>query len=66
MPSSHATIPSVIGPIRQQGPFPRHVGETPAAPAGAPRLGEHTDEVLTTLLGLSTGEIDALRAQGIV
>jgi crotonobetainyl-CoA:carnitine CoA-transferase CaiB-like acyl-CoA transferase len=56
----------VIGPIRQQAPFPRHVGETPAAPAGAPRLGEHTDEVLTTLLGLSTGEIDALRAQGIV
>ncbi|MDQ1448358.1 MAG: hypothetical protein QOC79_1329, partial [Actinomycetota bacterium] len=56
----------VIGPIRQQAPFPRHVGETPVAPAGAPRLGEHTDEVLTTLLGLSSGEIDALRAQGIV
>jgi len=56
----------VIGPIRQQAPFPRRVGETPAAPAGAPRLGEHTDEVLTTLLGLSTGEIGALRAQGIV
>jgi crotonobetainyl-CoA:carnitine CoA-transferase CaiB-like acyl-CoA transferase len=29
-------------------------------------LGEHTDEVLTTLLGLSSGEIDALRARGIV
>ncbi len=56
----------VIGPLRQQAPFPRHVGETPVAPAGAPRLGEHTDEVLTTLLGLSPVEIDALRAQGIV
>ncbi len=56
----------VIGPLRQQAPFPRHAGETPVAPAGAPRLGEHTDEVLTTLLGLSPVEIDALRAQGIV
>jgi crotonobetainyl-CoA:carnitine CoA-transferase CaiB-like acyl-CoA transferase len=29
-------------------------------------LGEHTDEVLSTLLGLSSAEIDALRAKGIV
>ena len=36
----------VIGPIRQQAPFPRCVGETPVAPAGAPRLGAHTREVL--------------------
>jgi crotonobetainyl-CoA:carnitine CoA-transferase CaiB-like acyl-CoA transferase len=56
----------VIGPIRQQAPYPRQVGETPVAPTGAPRLGEHTDEVLSTLLGLSTAEIDALRAKGIV
>jgi crotonobetainyl-CoA:carnitine CoA-transferase CaiB-like acyl-CoA transferase len=56
----------VIGPIRQQAPYPRQVGETPSAPAGAPRLGEHTDEVLSTLLGLSAAEIDALRAKGIV
>ena len=56
----------VIGPIRQQAPYPRQVGETPVAPAGAPRLGEHTDEVLSTLLGLSSAEIDALRTKGIV
>ncbi len=56
----------VIGPIRQQAPYPRQVGETPVAPTGAPRLGEHTDEVLSTLLGLSTADVDALRAKGIV
>jgi crotonobetainyl-CoA:carnitine CoA-transferase CaiB-like acyl-CoA transferase len=56
----------VIGPIRQQAPYPRHVGETPVAPAGAPRLGEHTDEVLTTLLQLTGREIDALRTKGVV
>jgi crotonobetainyl-CoA:carnitine CoA-transferase CaiB-like acyl-CoA transferase len=56
----------VIGPIRQQAPFPRNVGEIPAAPSGAPRLGEHTDDVLSTLLELSQSDIDALRAKGVV
>ncbi len=56
----------VIGPVRQQAPYPRHVGETPTAPAGAPRLGEHTDEVLAALLDLSAAEIDALHTKGIV
>jgi crotonobetainyl-CoA:carnitine CoA-transferase CaiB-like acyl-CoA transferase len=56
----------VIGPIRQQAPFPRHVGETPVAPSGAPRLGEHTDEVLATLLDLSRADLDALRSKGVV
>jgi crotonobetainyl-CoA:carnitine CoA-transferase CaiB-like acyl-CoA transferase len=56
----------VIGPMRQQAPFPRNVGETPAAPSGAPRLGEHTDEVLAALLDLSRADIDALRSKGVV
>ena len=56
----------VIGPIRQQAPYPRRVGETPVAPTGAPRLGEHTDEVLADVLHLSTADIDALRAKGVV
>ena len=56
----------VIGPVRQQAPFPRLVGETPAAPEGAPRLGEHTDEVLSSVVGLSATELDALRADSII
>ena len=56
----------VVGPLRQQAPYPRRVGETPTAPSGAPRLGEHTGEVLSALLHLSTAEIDALRAKGVV
>ena len=31
-----------------------------------PSLGEHTDEVLRTVLGMSSAEIDALRSSGIV
>jgi crotonobetainyl-CoA:carnitine CoA-transferase CaiB-like acyl-CoA transferase len=55
----------VIGPVRQQAPFPRRAGERPPAPAGAPRLGEHTDEVLGAL-GLDRSDLAALRERGIV
>jgi crotonobetainyl-CoA:carnitine CoA-transferase CaiB-like acyl-CoA transferase len=34
------------------------------APAAAPRLGQHTDEVLGGLLGYAPGRIAALRASG--
>ena len=55
----------VIGPVKQQAPFPRRVGEAPGVPAGAPRLGAHTDDVLSSL-GMSAAEIAALREQGVV
>jgi crotonobetainyl-CoA:carnitine CoA-transferase CaiB-like acyl-CoA transferase len=32
----------------------------------APRLGEHTADVMTALLGLSRGEIDDLTAKGVI
>ena len=56
----------VIGPVTQQAPYPRRVGEPVVAPAGAPRLGEHTDEVLHDLLGLDADEIARLHADRIV
>lgn len=55
----------VIGPVRQQAPFPRLVGEPVLAPAGAPRLGEHTRPVLAESLGLGEDELDRLAAEGI-
>jgi 2-methylfumaryl-CoA isomerase len=36
------------------------------APERAPRLGEHTDEILASILGLSDGEIGRLHDQGVV
>jgi crotonobetainyl-CoA:carnitine CoA-transferase CaiB-like acyl-CoA transferase len=56
----------VAGAIRQQAPFPRFTGEPPAAPSGAPRLGTDTRRVLGDELGLSTGELDALAADGVI
>ena len=55
----------VAGPMRQQAPFPRFVGQPVRAPAGAPRLGEHTRAVLSANLGLSDDELDRLATDGI-
>jgi crotonobetainyl-CoA:carnitine CoA-transferase CaiB-like acyl-CoA transferase len=56
----------VLGMLRQQAPFPRFVGEPSPTPAGAPRLGEHTREVLGAVLGLSAMELDDLAADGVI
>jgi benzylsuccinate CoA-transferase BbsF subunit len=52
--------------VRIDGP-PFVLSETPARVSGpGPLLGEHTDEVLATLLGMSPDEIAALRADRVV
>jgi crotonobetainyl-CoA:carnitine CoA-transferase CaiB-like acyl-CoA transferase len=56
----------VLGPLRQQAPFPRFVGGAATTPAGAPRLGEHTREVLGGILGLTAAELDDLAADGVI
>ena len=44
-----------------------HFSAVERAPARcAPRLGEHTDEILADLLGLDSGEIGRLHDAGIV
>jgi crotonobetainyl-CoA:carnitine CoA-transferase CaiB-like acyl-CoA transferase len=55
----------VAGPMRQQAPFPRTVGEPLVAPTGAPRLGEHTRAVLGEL-GLGNDELDDLSEEGVI
>ena len=55
-----------LGPVKEQAPVPR-LDRTPLTiPRGAPRLGEHTDEVLTGLLGMTREEIAELRTDGVV
>lgn len=56
----------VLGTVRQQAPFPRVVGQPPSVPTGAPRLGEHTREVLSASLGLDEAELDRLAADGTI
>jgi crotonobetainyl-CoA:carnitine CoA-transferase CaiB-like acyl-CoA transferase len=55
----------VAGSLRLFGMPVKVEGEAFSTTA-APAVGEHTDQVLGTVLGLSRAEIDALRAAGVV
>lgn len=47
--------------------FPAQIDGAPrGAPGSAPRIGQHTDEVLATMLGMGDGEIARLHDRGIV
>jgi crotonobetainyl-CoA:carnitine CoA-transferase CaiB-like acyl-CoA transferase len=62
-PSVHHTK---MGDVRVDG-LPVHFAKTDwEIRRGAPCLGEHTEEVLTGLLGLSREEVSKLRAEGVV
>ena len=39
----------VAGPLKQQAPYPRLDGDPAPVPSGAPKLGEHNEEVLSRL-----------------
>jgi crotonobetainyl-CoA:carnitine CoA-transferase CaiB-like acyl-CoA transferase len=56
----------ILGPIRQQAPVPRLDRTSLRVPSGAPRLGEHTDQVLRRLLGFGDDELSELRAEGVI
>jgi crotonobetainyl-CoA:carnitine CoA-transferase CaiB-like acyl-CoA transferase len=62
-PTAHHTK---MGDVRVDG-LPVHFAKTDwEIRRGAPCLGEHTEEVLTGLLGLSREEVARLRAEGVV
>lgn len=55
----------VCGPFKMPTWPVRHNGRTPTI-SPAPLLGEHTEQVLSSWLGLSANEVDALRADKAV
>src|SRR5215475_12741568 len=56
----------VIGPVRMQGVYPRFSRTPAGVPAGAPRPGEHNEEVYGALAGLSAADLARLRADGVI
>ena len=55
-----------MGDVRVDG-LPVHLSKTDwQMSRGGPCLGEHTDQVLTELIGLSEGEITELREEGVI
>ena len=55
-----------IGPVRMQAVYPRFSATPGRVERGAPRLGEHNDEVYRGLLGLGDAELAELRQSKIV
>jgi crotonobetainyl-CoA:carnitine CoA-transferase CaiB-like acyl-CoA transferase len=55
----------IAGPLTYPGP-PIRMSETPWRAGRAPLLGEHTSEVLCGEIGLTAGDLDVLRGQGVV
>jgi formyl-CoA transferase len=56
-----------FGPIKMQSVFPK-LSATPGSvrrPAPS-RVGQHNAEIYGDMLGMSSGEIDALTAQGVI
>jgi formyl-CoA transferase len=56
----------VIGTVRMQGVYPRFSRTPGEIRRGAPRLGEHNDEVYGGLLGMSEEERAALRRDAVI
>ena len=55
-----------FGDVAMQNVAPR-LSETPGSIRHVgPKLGEHTEEVLNTLLGMDAQQIDQLKADGII
>jgi formyl-CoA transferase len=56
----------VIGPVRQQAPFPRLSKHPAPVPSGAPRLGQHNRDVWCDLVGISESELADLTERGVL
>jgi succinate--hydroxymethylglutarate CoA-transferase len=54
------------GPMKLVNTPVKYSHSTPGIRTPPPTLGQHTDEVLKETLGLSKGEIDSLRGEGVV
>jgi crotonobetainyl-CoA:carnitine CoA-transferase CaiB-like acyl-CoA transferase len=53
-----------LGTVRLVGPAARLSETPPAVRTASPLLGQHTDEVMQEVLGLSAAQVAELRAAG--
>ena len=54
------------GPMKLINPPVKYSHSQPSIRSAPPTLGQHTDEILGEILGMSEGEIGTLRQEGVV
>jgi len=54
------------GPMKLVSPPVKFSEAKPSIRTPPPTLGQHTDEVLTEMLGMSSDEVQSLRSSGVV
>ena len=54
------------GPVKLVSPPVKFSDSKPSIRSPPPTLGQHTDEVLSDLLGMETNEIERLKSSGVV
>jgi crotonobetainyl-CoA:carnitine CoA-transferase CaiB-like acyl-CoA transferase len=57
---------ATIGPTRMQAVYPRFSATPGRVQRGAPKLGEHNEEIYVGLLGLTAAEMGQLRAEKVI
>jgi len=55
-----------LGELRMLGPMPRFSRTPGRVETTGPRLGQHTEEILVSRLGLERAELDALQVAGVI
>jgi crotonobetainyl-CoA:carnitine CoA-transferase CaiB-like acyl-CoA transferase len=56
----------VLGSVKLVGPVPKLSGDPTPITGAAPRLGEHSDEILKEVLGYTEEDVTRLRAEGVI
>jgi succinate--hydroxymethylglutarate CoA-transferase len=57
---------STCGPMKLVSPPVKFSDSKPSIRSAPPTLGEHTDEILTGLLGMNAEEIESLKSGGVI
>ena len=56
----------VLGTVKLVGPVAKMSGDSEPVTAAAPRLGEHSGEILAEMLGYTEEDVDRLKADGVI